>query len=292
METLLSNLATTVDSVGEDSLRTTVSELGAAFAGTADDLQTILDTGNDFINAANDNFDTTTALIRDGNTVLTGQIDSESAIRSFATNLSLFTGALADADPAVNKLLDNGSGAAVGLRDFIRDNGVELGDLVNNLITTGEIVTKNLPGLEQILVVYPYVVEGGFTVVSKSPDTGLYDAHFGLIITTEPICHDGYQSTDTRPPSDGSNRPMNEQARCDEPPTMSNVRGAQNVYDRFRAPADYDPSSVVASYDPDSGRLTWGDRVPGTLSSPGTVAPRTLGKESWKWLYLQHLTGR
>ena len=292
VETLLSNLATTVDSVGEDSLRTTVSELGAAFAGTADDLQTILDTGNDFINAANDNFDTTTALIRDGNTVLTGQIDSESAIRSFATNLSLFTGALADADPAVNKLLDNGSGAAVGLRDFIRDNGVELGDLVNNLITTGEIVTKNLPGLEQILVIYPYVVEGGFTVVSKSPDTGLYDAHFGLIITTEPICHDGYQSTDTRPPSDGSNRPMNEQARCDEPPTMSNVRGAQNVYDRFRAPADYDPSSVVASYDPDSGRLTWGDRVPGTLSSPGTVAPRTLGKESWKWLYLQPLTGR
>ena len=83
---------------------------------------------------------------------------------------------------------------------------------------------------------------------------------------------------------------MNEQARCDEPPTMSNVRGAQNVYDRFRAPADYDPSSVVASYDPDSGRLTWGDRVPGTLSSPGTVAPRTLGKESWKWLFLQPLT--
>ena len=39
-------------------------------------------------------------------------------------------------------MLDNGSGAAVGLRDFIRDNGVELGDLVNNLITTGEVVTK------------------------------------------------------------------------------------------------------------------------------------------------------
>ena len=289
VETLLSNLATTVDSVDQDALRTTVSELGAAFAGTAEDLQTIIDTGNDFINAANENFDTTTALIRDSNTVLTGQIDSESAIRSFATNLSLFTGALADADPAVNKLLDNGSGAAVGLRRFIEDNQVELGDLINNLITTGETITAALPGLEQILVVYPYVVEGGFTVVSKSPDTGLYDAHFGLIVTDNPICHRGYESTDTRPPQDGSNRPMNLKARCDEPPAQSNARGAQNVYDRFRAPADY-TGPVAASYDPETGRLTWGDRVPGDLSNPGTVAPRTLGKESWKWLYLQPLS--
>ena len=31
-------------------------------------------------------------------------------------------------------------------------------------------------------MIYPYVVEGGFTVVSKSPDTGMYDAHFGLIL--------------------------------------------------------------------------------------------------------------
>lgn len=288
VETLLSNLATTVGSVELDALRATVSELGAAFAGTGEDLQQIIDTGNGFINAANDNFDTTTALIRDANTVLTGQIDSESSIRSFARDLSLFTGALADADPEVNRLLDNGSGAAVALRRLIEDNEVELGDLVNNLITTGEIVTRRLPGIEQILVIYPYVVEGGFTVVSKSPDTGLYDAHFGLIITTQPICTEGYESTDRRPPQNGENRPMNEKARCDEPPTVTNARGAHTVYDRFRAPADYD-APVVASYDPDSGRLTWGDRVPGSQSSPGTVAPSTLGKESWKWLYLQPL---
>jgi phospholipid/cholesterol/gamma-HCH transport system substrate-binding protein len=277
-----------VGSVELDALRATVSELGAAFAGTGEDLQQIIDTGNGFINAANDNFDTTTALIRDANTVLTGQIESESSIRSFARDLSLFTGALADADPAINRLLDNGSTAAVALRRLIEDNEVELGDLVNNLITTGEIVTRRLPGIEQILVIYPYVVEGGFTVVSKSPDTGLYDAHFGLIITTQPICNDGYESTDKRPPQNGENRPMNEQARCDEPPTVTNARGAHTVYDRFRAPADYD-APVVASYDPDSGRLTWGDRIPGSQSSPGTVAPSTLGKESWKWLYLQPL---
>ena len=45
-------------------------------------------------------------------------------------------------------------------------------------------IVKHLDGIKQILVIYPYVVEGGFTVVSKSPDTGLYDAHFGMILTT------------------------------------------------------------------------------------------------------------
>jgi phospholipid/cholesterol/gamma-HCH transport system substrate-binding protein len=288
-ETLLSNLSTTVASVDRQALKTTITELGAAFAGTGEDLQQIIDTGNDFINAANENFDTTTALIRDSNVVLNGQIDSESSIRTFASQLSLFTGALADADPEIRRLIDVGSPAALALKRLIDDNEVELGDLVNNLITTGEVVVKHLDGIEQLLVIYPYVVEGGFTVVSKSPDTGLYDAHFGLIITTNPICHEGYEGTDRRPPQDGGNRPMDEKASCQEPPTMSNPRGAQNIFDRFRAPADYD-APTVASYDPETGKLTWGDRVPSSLSDPGSVAPRTLGKESWKWLYLQPLT--
>lgn len=288
-ETLLSNLSTTVASVDRKALQTTITELGAAFAGTGEDLQRIIDTGNDFINEANANFDTTTALIRDANTVLNGQIDSESSIRTFARQLSLFSGALADADPEVRRLIDAGSPAAVALRRLIEDNQVELGDLVNNLVTTGEVVVRHLDGIRQLLVIYPYVVEGGFTVVSKSPDTGLYDAHFGLIITDQPVCKRGYESTDTRPPQDGSNRPMNERARCEEPPTVSNARGAQNKFDRYRAPADYD-APVVASYDPEAGKLTWGAEVPGGLTNPGSVAPPTLGKESWKWLYLQPLT--
>ena len=115
------------------------------------------------------------------------------------------------------------------------------------------MIVKHLPGIEQILVIYPYVVEGGFTVVSKSPDTGLYDAHFGLILTTKPVCHQGYEGTDTRPPQDGSNRPLNTKAGCTEPASKSNARGPQNL---SRSGANRPP--VVASYDPGSGRLRWG----------------------------------
>ena len=276
-ETLLTNLSNTVNSVDQDALRTTVSEMGAAFGGTGEDLQTIIDSGNSFIEVANENFDVTSALIRDSNTVLNGQLARESALRNFATQLSLFSGTLAGADGDLRRLIETGSATATQLRTFFEENRVELGELINNLVTTGEIVVKNLNGVSQVLSIYPYVVEGGFTVVSKSPDTGLYDAHFGMIITDNPVCHKGYESTDRRLPKDGSNRPMNEKARCAEPPAMSNARGAQNL------------NRVLASYDEATGEITWGSRATAGATSTGTVAPRTLGQESWKWLYLQPL---
>ena len=289
-DTLLTHLSETVESVDKDDLKTTVDELGAAFAGTGEDLQTIIDSGTSFINAANDNFDVTTALIRDSNTVLHGQIDSESAIRNFSSQLQAFSSVLAGADPDLRHLIDTGGVAATELRTFLEQNQVELGDLINNLVTTGDVIVKHLDGIKQILVIYPYVVEGGMTVVSKSPDTGLYDAHFGMILTTQKVCHGGYGGTDTRPPQDGASRPMNVDARCDEPATESNARGAQNAP---RAATSYDDSPVVASYDPTTGKLVWGDPTATDatgLSSTGTVAPPSLGEESWKWLFLQPLT--
>ncbi|MGC4110898.1 MAG: MlaD family protein [Nocardioides sp.] len=189
---LLGDLSNTVESVHRGSLRTTVHSLGQAFAGTGLDLQRIIDTGTSFIHTANQNFDVTTSLLRDGNTVLRGQVASSDAIRSFARDLKLFSGTLAGHDRDLRRVIDSGSATATELRTFLQDNRVHLASLIGNLVTTGDIVVKHLPGLRQVLVVYPYVVEGGFSVVSKSPETGLYDAHFGLVLTNDPqVCHAG-----------------------------------------------------------------------------------------------------
>ena len=285
---LLGDISNTVESVNRKSLRTTVHELGQAFGGTGQDLQQIIDTGTAFIHEANRNFDVTTALIRDSNTVLHGQIASGDAIRSFARDLRLFSGTLAGHDRDLRRVIDNGSVTASQLRTFLDDNKVHLAGLINNLVTTGEIVVQHLPGLRQVLVLYPYVVEGGFTVVSKSPETGLYDAHFGLVLTNDPpVCHNGYQSTDTRAPQDGSNRPMNVKAHCAEPASQSDARGAQHAPSN-RPGASY--RTPVAWYDPATRHLTWGSRVPSQLDDAGSPAPATLGEESWKWLFLQPLT--
>lgn len=296
-EKLLGDLAETVGSVNRDDLRTTVSELGAAFAGTGEDLQRIIDTGNDFIELANENFDLTTALIREGNTVLKGQVASESSLRTFASDLSDFSAALAGADDDLRRVIDSGSFTADQLRTFLEQNEVDLSSLLRNLVTTGEIVVAHLPGVKQLLILYPYAVAGSYTVVTPSPGSGKFDAHFGLILAAEfptpgghALCRGGYEGTDRRGPNQGENVPMNTDAGCTEPITMSNPRGPQNL-PRVVPDLTGEASTPIATYDPVRDRFSWG-APEDTLSRAGSVAPPSLGEDSWTWLYLQPLVAR
>ncbi len=287
---LLTDLDTTVRSVNKQSLTTVVDELGTAFQGTGDDLGRVVDTSNSFINSANDNFEITTALLEDGNTVLDTQIDKTSAIKSFSRDLALFSTTLANSDPDLRRVIENGSATANQLRTFLEENKVDLGQLINNLVTTGEVTGKHLDGTELILVVYPYVVAGGYTVVDKDSTTGLYDAHFGLILQQDPkVCKAGYNTPQRDPNTDRGDLPMNTDARCTEPPGQSNARGAQNTPRRagpsYRAP-------VVGSYDRDTGKLTYTDTNPsGDVTYTGGAA-RLMGEDSWKWLLMQPLSGQ
>ncbi|MEZ0579818.1 MlaD family protein [Nocardioides sp. MH1] len=278
-EKLLGDIATTVGSVDQDALRTTVHELGVAFDGTGEDLQKIIDTGNDFIEAADENFDVTTALIRDSNTVLKTQVGSESSLRTFASQLRVFTGAVAGADKDLRKVIDSGSFTANQLRTFLEQNEAELSDLLNNVVTTGRVVVKNLAGVRMLFLFYPAMLEGAFTVTAKSPQTGLYDAHIGLVITTQSPCYKGYEGTKRRSPSDLKDVPLNLDAHCAEPPTKSNARGAQNLP---RVAPD------LGTFNLDTGRFEGGLPTPG-VPTGRNVAPPSLGADSWKWLYLEPL---
>jgi phospholipid/cholesterol/gamma-HCH transport system substrate-binding protein len=283
---LLVDLDRLVNSVDRQDLRTVVSEMGRAFNGSGDDLGQIIDTSNSFIETANANLDMTTKLIVESNTVLRTQLDSASSIRSFSRDLALLSDTLVASDADLRRVVRNGSATANELRRFLEDNEVSLGQLINNLVTTGEVVVANLDGIEQVLVLYPYVVEGGYTVVAKDEQTGLYDAHFGMVLTSEPhVCTEGYESTDTRAPQHRADRPMNMEARCTEPQAQSNARGAQN---RPRAGAAY-RAPVVAAYDPATGEVTYTDRSPDARISYTGGASDVFGAESWKWLLLQPL---
>lgn len=296
-EKLLGDLAETVSSVDRNDLRTTIEELGAAFSGTGEDLQRIIDTGNDFIELADDNFELTTALIREGNVVLKGQVASESSLRTFASDLSDFSAALAGADADLRRVIDSGSFTADQLRTFLEQNQVDLSSLLRNLVTTGEIVVAHLPGVKQLLILYPYAVAGSNTVVVPSPGSGKYDAHFGLVLAADlpfpgghALCHGGYEGTDRRGPNDGENRPMNTDAGCTEAITDSNPRGPQNL-PRVVPDLTGEASTPIATYDPETEKVEWG-APEDTLTRTGSVAPPSLGEDSWTWLYLQPLVAR
>jgi phospholipid/cholesterol/gamma-HCH transport system substrate-binding protein len=284
--TLLTNLSQLVNSVDRDNLRTVVEEMGNAFGGTGNDLGRIIDTSNSFIETADNHFDLTAQLIRDGRTVLQTQVDSGSAIRTFSRNLALLSDTLVRSDQDIRRVIENGGTAANVLRDFIRDNRAALSEVFRNFVTNGEITVARLHGLEQVLVLYPYVVEGGYTVVAKDPMSGLYDAHFGLIMTSEPhVCTEGYQTTNKRPPQDLSEVPFNTAAHCAEPNTQSSARGAQH------APAPLNRAPVVATYDAGTGKLTPAEEDPMANVVSSGAGARALGKDSWKWLLMAPLAG-
>jgi phospholipid/cholesterol/gamma-HCH transport system substrate-binding protein len=144
-------------------------------------------------------------------------------------------------------------------------------------------------------VLYPYVVEGGYTVVAKDPVSGLYDAHFGMVMTNDPpVCRHGYETTRQRPPQDLSEIPFNTAAHCSEPQSQSNARGAQHAPPPLNraAPASLASSPVVATYDPRTGRLSSATEDPmAHVVSSGSGAS-LLGKDSWKWLLLGPLAGQ
>jgi phospholipid/cholesterol/gamma-HCH transport system substrate-binding protein len=289
---LLTDLDTTVESVNKQSLTTVVNELGQAFEGTGEDLGRIIDTSNSFIEAANDNFDITTALLEDSNTVLATQIDKTSAIKSFAHDLSLFSDTLAASDQDLRRVIDNGSVTANQLRSFLNENKVDLGSLINNLVTTGEITGRHIKGTELILTVYPYVVAGGFTVVDRDSASHMLDAHFGLILQQDPaVCDKGYIPVSQRrdPESNRGNAPMNTKVRCAEPAGTTSARGAQNTPKRA-APAYRAP--VLGSYDRQTGKFRYTDKDPSANVTYTGGAAAAMGEDSWKWLLIQPLTGQ
>ena len=277
---ILTNLDNFVQSVPQADLRTVVAESGAAFKDAGPSLGQIIDTSSSFIETAEANFATTTALIRDSRIVLQTQVDKGSAIRDFSRDLALFSGTVADNDKNLRALIDNGSATANELRTFLEQNKVNLGQLINNLVTMNEITVRHLPGVRQVLVIYPYVVAGGYTVAKKN-DKGQYDAQFGLVTAEEPhVCEKGYGPADTRSPQNTGDRPMRTNVGCTD--GTRNLRGAEKAPGRTGAAY----RSPVATYDERTGKVTWSDQSGANIAYTGGAA-QLFGEDSWKWMLLQ-----
>ncbi len=235
-ETLLLDLDRLVNSVNRQDLQVVVSELGKAFAGGGRDLQRLLDAGDRLTLAATDALPETITLIEDGAIVLDTQRETGSSIRSFAADLADLSETLASpqTDSDLRAVLDRGVVASTELDGLLQDNRSALAGLLTNLVTVGEVTVTRVDGIEQMLVTYPAVVAGGFTVV---PGDGT--SHFGLVLSTTPApCTQGYEGTTRTDPNQTSGLgPTNDDARCTAARgSGTNVRGAQNApypaYDR------------------------------------------------------------
>jgi phospholipid/cholesterol/gamma-HCH transport system substrate-binding protein len=251
--TLLTDVNAFVASVGTEDLRTVVTELGIAFEDAGPEIATILDSSAVFIGAAQDNLEVTRQLIRDSSTVLQTQIDKGSQIQSFSRDLALFSDTLVGADPDLRRLIDTGTGAAAVINAVVSENSADLSAVLAGLRGPTEIADQNVAGLQALLLLYPYVVQGAYTVATPTGD-GEYNASFGNILALDAtlcgppgslppaVANPGYR--DIRPPHDisdvTSNGPVfDPTVGCD-----TTVPGAEALVPRSSTKAELNRSTV------------------------------------------------
>ncbi|MDJ1642558.1 MCE family protein [Streptomyces pakalii] len=224
---VLTSVDDLASSVNLESLRTVVEELGAAFEGRGDDLQVLLDTSGDFIDAADQALPVTTRLMADGEQVLRTQAEQGKALKGFAKGAKELAAELKGSDADLRRLIATTPDAAVQISGLLRDVDPAFGVVVANLLTTSEVAVTRQRGLEEILVKLPAVAAAGASAVD---DDG---ARFGMSVTFfEPLpCTAGYGGTVYRNGLDTSAGPaVNTAARCTSSPgTGINVRGSANA---------------------------------------------------------------
>lgn len=313
--TLLVNLDKLVTSVDTEQLAVVLDELGQAFDGTGESLQRLVDAGDALVAAATEALPQTLALIRDGETVLDTQRDVSGQFRRFTADLADVAATLRSSDADLRRLFATGTQSATVVEDLLEANRSDLPVLLANLVTVAQVQKVRIPAIKQILVTYPNVVAGGFTVVPGDGTT-----HFGLVTdSSPPPCTNGYQATDSREPSDITRRTPNLNASCLERDATINPRGAQNAprpagqqpfpdnggpYDNGtvpgtqpaaggsgerRAPLGSLDSVLLGDYDPVTGSAITaaGERL--RIGSSGG-AQQVLGDASWRWLLLGPLS--
>jgi phospholipid/cholesterol/gamma-HCH transport system substrate-binding protein len=269
--TLLLDVDNLVRSVDTDSLRTVVDELGRAFEGTGPDLATILDTSSEFIRAADDNIDLTRDLIRNSDSVLQTQIDKRGELATFSKNLALLSDTLVEADPDLRRLLDKGGDSAGTLRAVVDENAEDLGGAVRDLVIANKPLSEDVLGLQAIFILYPYLLEGSFSVlepeVKGGKETGEYQASFGLVLTdTTSVCSYAQSGGD----ASGYRERRAESAISDQ---------------EFRTDVDCKVENNKIARQ--ASKTVLRRSAAGTTTHEGSTAT---GKDSWKWLLSDPVT--
>ncbi|MBT3151293.1 MCE family protein [Streptomyces sp. CHD11] len=271
---VLTSVDDLANSVPLDDLRTVVDEMGKAFEGHGDDLQVLLDSGSDFVEAADRALPSTTLLINDAETVLRTQAEEAEAIRGFAVGAEELARALKGSDADLRRLLAVTPEAATQVSGVLRDLDPSLGVVLANLLTTAEVAVTRQRGMEELLVTYPAAVAVGSTAV----DGGKLNV--GLAVTFfDPLpCTAGYGATRYRNGLDLGTAPaLNTGAACTAPAAEgSNVRGSANAPKGGPVPEPARPGSLPSGSGAPAGNGA--AALPGALALPGQSgeAPRDL----------------
>ncbi|GAA4234085.1 MlaD family protein [Actinomadura meridiana] len=230
---LLRNVDSLVGSVNTRDLGVIVDELGKAFTGSADDLQSLLDDTDRLLKTAEQAYPDTKQLLDNSVTVLGTQRGQAANIRGFARNLNDLTTSLRKDDPALRKTIDNVPGAVNETHKAINQLAPTLPVLLANLTTTGQIISSRKAGLRSLFILYPVTVAGAFTV---TPGDGTQHLGLALNIDDPPACTKGYEKVKHRWPQDTSTK---------NPPLNAGCKAAHDSGTSVRGPRNFPPDAIA-----------------------------------------------
>jgi phospholipid/cholesterol/gamma-HCH transport system substrate-binding protein len=229
---MLDQVSTLVNSIPKDRISDLLDESFKAFNGAGYDFQSLLDSSSKLTGELNSVSDQTQGLIDDSGPLLDSQAENTDAIRTWARSLAGVTQQIAQNDPQVRAVLQQGPGFAQEVSGLLNQIKPTLPVLLANLTTLGQILVTYNPSIEQLMVMLPAVVaaEQGFGLPKNNP-TGLPAAgDFAFSISDPPSCTVGFlPPSQWRNPADTTSIDTPDGLYCKLPQDSPiAVRGARN----------------------------------------------------------------
>jgi phospholipid/cholesterol/gamma-HCH transport system substrate-binding protein len=223
---VLDKVSTLLGSIPNDGLQTFLNDGEKAFANLGPDLRTLLDSSQNLIDSADQNYGQTERLITTVGPLLDTQNVSASSVKGYFSNLADFTGVLRQQDGPLRGAIHNLGPAADQVTDFLSDNENGAPILAHNLRIVGQVFGVYRPGVEQVLVDYPVAEARLQTAVSHSTR--------GLDVTLRGQayegCTTGFHSENLRNPNDLTDKDAVPNTYCKVPHNDPRVaRGARNI---------------------------------------------------------------
>jgi phospholipid/cholesterol/gamma-HCH transport system substrate-binding protein len=195
---ILLNFKRLLGSVNVRDLSVVVSELGKSFANLGPSLQRLIDNGDLLTKSAINDLPATLRLINDGKTVLDTQNAVSAQLKAFAASFSSLSGEVANRDPALRGVFDNGVLASKQLQTLLQANAPVLPTLLNNLNTFTGIQAMRLPQTRAVLELFPAIVGDSFYALPAPGANGVSTARFGLVTDMGSFCSSGHSTTKQR----------------------------------------------------------------------------------------------
>lgn len=193
-EEMVSNLTNLARSVDGRDVDTVLTELTAAFGGTRSDWHTLINASRDLVEAAQQDLPATSKLITELEQALGTQHDIAPDAALAVERLDRVSGTVVQGRQDLSGLLEAGAPLAEELGALISESSGDLALILHDMVSVGEVVKTYLPGVEQILVLYPPTIAALQAATSPIGGAGDGEVHLELRPTVEqpPTCFKGF----------------------------------------------------------------------------------------------------